>query len=395
MNYYMLVGQWGYDQNVPMGICTYRYFPENGALEMIDTVRPDIVSGQMCIDQERGIAYIVDEIGHIRGDLGGGGYVNAFHIDKKTGKLEFINEQRSLSPEPCYLFLDPSKKFLLASHTSDPYHVTKIRRLEDGSFTSDTVYDDTALVLFRINDDGSIGPVCDVAVTKGCGATGPDSRSYVHPVSGHIMHIRVISRQHSVAGNPDGSLYAVCDRGMDKIYTFHLDHDKGRLTQLREYTEGVASSPRYCRFHPTKPYFYANMEKIPYVYAYRYNAEDGSLEKICETQTVFDRSKVISGCSDLHMDPSGRHLYSTSNPDTISVMDIMDDGSLKLKQNVSCGGDYPRAICLSPDGKYLFSGNNHSATITSFSVNDDGTLSPTGMEIKSIQPSVIRFYTAG
>ena len=392
-NYYALVGQWGYNQSDPMGISSYCYNPENGDLEFIETIREDIVSGQMCIDQERGMVYVVNEIGHIKGDLGGGGYVHAFHIDSETGKLTFVNEQRSLSPEPCYLWLDVSKKFLLVCHCADPFHVTKIRQLEDGSFTSDTVYDDTALVMIRINDDGSLGDICDVSITKGCGATGPNSRSFVHEISGHIMHIQVISRQHSVSGNPDGTLFAVCDRGMDKIYTYHIDRENGKLIPMHEYSEAVASSPRYCAFHPTKPYFYANMEKIPYVNAYRYNASEGTLDKICETKTVFDNTKVRSGCSDLRIHPNGKYLYSTSNPNTISVMEIAADGSLTLKQNMDCGGDYPRTICLSPDGKFLFSGNNHSADITSFHVEENGCLTSTGKTFKGISPSVIRFYS--
>lgn len=390
---FMLVGQWGYNQSDPMGISTYAYDPEHGEIELVETIREDIVSGQMTVDEDRGIVYVVDEIGHIRGDLGGGGYVNAFRIDPETGKLIFLNEQRTLSTEPCYISLDVSRKYILVCHCSDPYHVTKIRKLPDGGFTADTVYDDTALVLIRLNDDGSLGEVCDVAITEGCGATSPHSETYVNAQSGHIMHIQVISRQHCVMGSPDGKMFAVCDRGMDKIYTFQMDRASGKLIRANTYDEKIASNPRYCAFHPTKPYFYANMEKMPYVYAYRYDAEAAALEKISETKILYDSVKSRSGCSDLKIHPNGKTLYCTSNPNTISVLRIADDGTLKVVQNVDCRGDFPRAICIAPDGKFLFSGNNHSNSITSFKISEDGTLEYTGKTWKGVAPSVIRFYT--
>lgn len=391
--YYAIAGQWGYNQTDPMGITTYKYKPETGDLELIETVCSDVVSGQLCVDTERNIVYVVDEIGHIKGDLGGGGYVRAFHIDSDTGKLTLINGKRSLSPEPCYLCLDVSKKYLLVCHCADPFHVTKIRRLEDGSFTSDTVYDDTALVLFRVNDDGSLDDICDISITPGCGATTPNSKTYVHPISGHIMHIQVISRHHSVTRNKEGSLFAVCDRGMDKIYTYHIDRENGKLVLMHEYSEEIASSPRYSAFHPDKPYFYANCEKVPYILGYKYNAEEGTLEKICRVKTIFDGVKINSGCNDLLMHPSGKYLYSTSMPNTISVLKIAEDGTLSLKQNVPCGGDFPRTICLSPDNRFLFSGNNHSGTITSFTVAEDGALTPTNKVFKSIAPSVVKIIS--
>lgn len=393
--YYGVVGQWGYVQTDPMGITTYEYDLETGNLEPIETIRSDVVSGQLCVDAERGVIYVVNEVGNIRGDLGGGGYVLAFRMDPATGKLTLLSEKRSLSPEPCFLALDVSKKYLLVSHNADPFHVTKIRQLEDGSYTSDTVYDDTALVMYRVNEDGSLGDICDISITKGCGATGPHSKSAVHPVSGHIMHTMVISRQHSVNRSPSGNLYVVCDRGMCRVLTYRIDRENGKLVPLHEYSEfgeELACSPRYGAFHPTKPYFYCDSERVPYVLGYKYNEADGTLERICRVKAVFDGTKVSSGCCDLLMHPNGKYLYSTSVPHTISVYEIAEDGMLTLKQNAECGGDYPRAICLSPDCRFLFSGNNHSSTITQFYVREDGTLAPTGKVFTGASPSAMKIF---
>ena len=54
----------------------------------------------------------------------------------------------------------------------------------------------------------------------------------------------------------------------------------------------------------------------------------------------------------------------------------------------------PRGIRLSPDGKYLLSGNMVSGDITTFTVNEDGTLTPTGKVFEAVSPSAIKIFEA-
>ena len=68
------------------GIGIYEYHEIDGSLTYRKNVRPDITAGMMCVDQERGILYAVDE----RTDSeeffyeGGGGRVLAFSINPET-----------------------------------------------------------------------------------------------------------------------------------------------------------------------------------------------------------------------------------------------------------------------------------------------------------------------
>jgi 6-phosphogluconolactonase (cycloisomerase 2 family) len=66
---------------------------------------------------------------------------------------------------------------------------------------------------------------------------------------------------------------------------------------------------------------------------------------------------------------------------------------LELVQNIDCEGTMPRGICISPDGKYLLSGNLTSGDITVFAIGEDGLLSSTGRKYESVSPSAIRIYT--
>lgn len=244
----------------------------------METIRSDVAAGQLYLDAERKILYAVDECGERCGEIGGG-YVMAFRIDSGTGALTLINEKESLCPEPSYLCLDKSGRYLVACHCVDPFHVTKIVRRPNGSYGNEVLFDDTGLVMFRINDDGSLGDVCDVAVTKGTGGKDPLSRVNVDPVSGHIQLVEVISRLHSVVASPSGEMMAVCDKGMDRIHTYRINREKGKLVHLDTWvSEEVAYFPYYGAFHPTLPVYYANNENYAGMNSFQYDEKTGKLD---------------------------------------------------------------------------------------------------------------------
>lgn len=395
---FAIVGNWGFHPG-SRGITTYRYDESTGDLSLIETIRPDIHAGQLCIDRERGIVYVVDEAGDRRGDIGGGGYVFAFSIDPESGKLTCINECESLSPEPSYLCLDPGKKFLTVCHCADPWHVTKIRKNADGTFSSETHYDDTALVLIRLNDDGSIQGPCDVSIFKGAGAQGPNAKVLVDPTTGHIQLTEIISRLHSVACNQDGSLMAVCDKGMDQIVTMHIDRSNGRLIRLFKYQAEPGCFPRYGAFHPQLPVYFANNERTTMINAFRYDSDTGVLDRICQVKAIYDDSmndlNDPIGAQDLLVHPDGKHLYVSleRGVNLIAMLDIEADGSLVLRQNIDCGGLFPRGLCISDDGRLLFSENMNSGTITSFAIGEDGRLTATGKSFPAPSPSAMHFIS--
>ena len=148
---YAIVGNWSFEARPAKGkgISVFSYEPESGALSLIETIRPDVAAGQLCLDKERNILYICNECGERWGEIGGGGYIMAYQFHPETGKLTLINEKETLCPEPSYVCMDASKKYLAICHCSDPWHVTKIVKHGDGTFGNEVVFDDTGLVLFR------------------------------------------------------------------------------------------------------------------------------------------------------------------------------------------------------------------------------------------------------
>ncbi len=394
---YALVGNFGFAPG-PKGLGVYRYDPATANIELIESAFDDVNVGHQSVDDERGIVYIVNECPSLRGQTGGGGYLMALKIDPQSGRLNLLNEKPTLSQEPCYTCLDKTKRYIIVSHHADFGFVTKVVKGENG-YSTEVIFDDTALVLFPINEDGSLGDVCDVSITPGDGAPGP------HPWARH----------HSVVADPTGELFIVCDKGLEKFHTYHLDHASGKLVQLQDTTVEPGLVPRYGTFHPTLPIFYANFEKKAIVHAYRYDIATGKLERI-GTMPLLDE-KAAEGAkadilihpktlnekmqmekavdkaepADILIHPNGKYLYaSVRGTNTISVLDVDDVGAISLRDSIDCGGVNPRGLYISPDARFLFAANMNSGNIATFSIGSDGALCATGTGAQASSPGSMR-----
>ncbi len=363
----VFAGSWGFRPG-PKGLQIFSFDPQTAEMTFVRTLHSEFAVGNQYLDAKRSILYITDESGLRRGDAVGG-YVQAFRLDPKSVLTE-LNGRETLLPKPSYFCLDHTGAYALVSHHSNRGQVTKLVRRADGTFSSETVTDDAGLALLSVREDGSLGEILDVVLTPGEDPFGPHARSH----------------QHCVAASPDGELFLVCDKGLDRIYSFRLDREKGRLRLLHTtYTE-LGSAPRYALFHPYAPVVYVNHEHQPVLYTYGYDIETGELNcmdalPLCEAvETSMQPSVPV-----LH--PNGRILYmSVRGTDLIGMFRIDGGGLPHLEQTVSCGGQSPRGLCLSPDGRFLLCANLESQTITRFAVEGDGTLTAVGEPVPTVLP---------
>ena len=394
---FVYVGNWSFQANPEKGkgISIFEYEPASGELKMIETVCPEVAAGYITLDEANGMLYSNDERGERRGEIGGGGYLLAFRMDRSTGKLTEVNRVESLSPEPSYVTLDKTGKYLYTCHCSDPFFVTRVVRKQDGTYGNEVVFCDGGLMMFRINDDGSIGPCCDVSLQEGAYGKGPNSVRRVDPLSGHVQFTQVISRMHSVVADPTGEIFAVCDKGMDRIYTYGADRADGKLKLLDTWQGDVGCFPRYSAFHPANGLLYVNNERQDKICVFRV-AADGKL-KLLKTCPVFPEGFVHPDAEmcfqDILVHPNGKALYlSVGGYDVVVEMSLDTDGMPVPGAVFSARGQQPRCLALSPDRRFLLSGNMVSGDITTFAVDEDGLLTDTGKTFEAISPSAIRFF---
>lgn len=394
----LYVGNWGFHP-APKGISVFTFDTESGTLELKNTIMQDVCAGQLCIDRERGILYVVNECGDRRGEYGGGGEVLAYQIDAEGG-LRLMNRRDSLCPEPSYVCLDGTGKYLLVCHCADPGHVTKLVRGADGTLSNKVLFDDAAVVLFRLNEDGSIGEAIDALTWSGTNRLSEKNQVNVDPVTGHIQLVEMISRLHAVLMSPDGKMFVACDKGLDQIYAFQLNRETGKLTETDAYQASWSSFPRYAAFHPTLPVLYTNSEFSGEVNVFRYDSEAGKLKHWTAVSATDREYGLIEGkpvgAQDILVSPDSRSLYvTTCGIHSISMFALDEEGMPELKQVVCSGGNLPRGIALSPDGRFLLSGNMVSRDISTFRVRENGTLEPTGEIYKAVSPSAMQFFETG
>jgi len=397
------IGNWNFnlvDGRYDRGIGVYAYDQKTGAIELIDVYDREVAAGQMFLDNANARLFVAYEVCSRRGEIGGGGYLRSYSINRENGKLSLINEIESLCAAPSYVWPTNDRRHLLACHCADPYHANKIIKNPDGTWRNEVVMDDAALILVEINEDGRLGAIEDAYITESNGKLVEGSRILTDPVTGHIQLTRVISRQHAVIADPTGERFAVMDKGMDRVYIFRVDTDKKKIILMDQYQDDPGIFPRFGVFHGTLPVLYTNNERLCEIHVFKYDWETGHLTLIQKSEALLpaykDREYSVTarpmGAQDIAVHPNGKMLYCTveGGDNLITAHTINSEGKLTLVQNIDCGGIMPRGICISPDARFLLCGNNISGDVTLFEILEDGTLRDTCRKYPAISPSVIK-----
>src|SRR5207245_3048921 len=96
------------------GIYAYRFNAVTGKSTSLGLVAETTSPSFLAIDRTRRFLYAVNEISDYQGQKSGS--VSAFAIDRKTGKLAFLNEVPARGADPSYVTLDKSGKTVLAAY---------------------------------------------------------------------------------------------------------------------------------------------------------------------------------------------------------------------------------------------------------------------------------------
>lgn len=354
---YVIVGCWDWDGSIKeKGLWVCRFHSETGHLEPVSCIMPNIKVGFQPLPSINNILYIVEEQKHTDNyKSGGGGYVYTVQFRPEDERLYTVSRRESLGVNPCGCALSKSGRYLLAvHHTSTKDTATKLMRKADGTITNTIIYDDAAIVLFQIAEDGCIREVCDYAVHD----PQNEKNSLLHAV--YSYH----------------NLFIVCDKGLDCLYSYEIDETQGKLMLLDTLWIEQGSKPRYCAFHPEKPLLYGSNEGCEKVYTYSCNPENGKLLMLCETSL---RSRTenedIHMSSDILISPDGRFLYvALRGVNRLISFELDEYGFPQKLEEISCGGNNPRGLSMDSDGKFLYSCNTESDNITCFRVQENGYL---------------------
>src|SRR5262249_39061343 len=148
------------------------------------------------IDRRRGRLYSAH---------GDGTQATAYTIDQANGRVSVLNQQPTGGRNGVHLAIDATGGFLVLAN-----------------------YATGTVALLPITQDGSLGPRTDLVTLTGTPGPHRTQQESSHP--------------HHCPFDPAGRLVVVPDKGLDKVFAFHVDTAHGRLVPATP--PHVASPPR-------------------------------------------------------------------------------------------------------------------------------------------------------
>ena len=295
------------------------------------------------------------------------GTISAFAVDRTDGKLQLLNTVRSGGAGPTYVSLHPGGRHLLVAN-----------------------YFGGSVAVLPILENGQLGDASDVKVDAG--TIGPTRATHApagsFAISGHDR-----THAHMIQSDPSGRFVLHVDLGLDKIFVWRFDAQRGALMANDPPSISLPSGdgPRHFHFHPNGRWLYSIQEEGSTIVLFDYDASSGHLK---ERQTISTLPPNFGGsnfCSEILVSADGRFVYGGNRlHDSIAIFSVASDGRLTWVSEEWTRGDYPRSFAFDPSGRFLYCCNQRADSVTVFRVNrESGALSFTGHYAAVGNPSLI------
>lgn len=303
----------------------------------------------------RSFLYAVNEVDTVDGAKGGA--VTAMAVNAETGAIKVLNAQSTKGAGPCDLTVDAKGLNVLAVN-----------------------YGGGSVVCLPITPDGVLKPASAFIQHEGKG-TDPARQERPHA--------------HSVVLDFANKHALVADLGLDKVFVYKFNADKGSLTPNDPpfATVEPGSGPRHIAWHPSRQYAYVINEMANTVTAFTYDDKAGRLDPIQTISTLPEGFQGRNSTSEIVVHPKGDFVYgSNRGDDSIAIFKIdPTSGKLTAAGRQPTGGKTPRNFVIDRSGRWLLAANQDSDNILVFRINpDDGSLKQVGEPVSSPMPVCIR-----
>ena len=297
------------------------------------------------------------------------GTVSAFAINRKDGKLELLNTVRSGGAGPTYVSIHPTGRFLLVAN-----------------------YFGGSVAVLPILPSGRLGEATDVK--NDMGKIGPTKAENAPPgsfaFSGHDR-----THAHMIESDPTGRHVLHVDLGLDQIFVWKFDDQKGVLTpaEVPSVSLPPGDGPRHFHFHPNGKWFYSIQEEGSTIVLFDYDATKG---RLTSRQTISTLPPGFAGsnfCSEILVSADGKFVYTGNRlHDSIGIFSTGSDGTLTFVGEEWTHGNYPRSFNFDPTGQFLYCCNQRGDNIAVFHIDrKTGMLNFTGHYAPVGNPSIIVF----
>jgi 6-phosphogluconolactonase len=331
-------------------------------LETGETTAPVVVAEMrnptfLALDPSMTHLYAVGEVESVKGKRGG--FVSAFAVDPKNGDLTLLNTESTVGPGPCHVTVDKAAKNVLVAN-----------------------YGGGSVAVLPIGAGGTLAPASCFIQHKGKGA---------NPARQEGPHA------HSINLDPANRFAFVCDLGLDKVFIYRFDAEKGTLTPNDPPAAKLApgSGPRHFTFHPDGKHAYAINELNSTLTTFAYDSATGALTETHSVSTLPAGSHATNYPADVHVHPNGRFVYgSNRGHDSIAAFTSGQDAPdrLALASHQGDGIKNPRNFGIAPGSRFVLVANQDNDSVVVFRLDaGNGSLTPTGHVVRVSKPVCVQF----
>ncbi|MBL0370632.1 lactonase family protein [Rhizobium sp. KVB221] len=285
------------------------------------------------------------------------GTATAFHFDKRTQELVYLNKQPTLGAISAYAQITADQRFLLVAN-----------------YGYGNAGPDQSLVSFPFRPDGGLAPPSGSAAHEGAAMTVPERQERSHA--------------HSIVEMVDKTGFLSADLGLDRIFSYRLT-DSGGFALVSAVTMPEGSGPRHIAQHPGGRFVFVSNELNSTVSTLVRDGHD--LRHVGSWPAAPEG--VQNHPSDIHVSADGRFVYMANRGhDTIAIFRVdQQTGVLAPNGHVDCGGATPRSFVLMAGGRTLLVANQNGDNISIFRRDGDtGALAFTGKRIEVGTPMCVR-----
>jgi len=194
--------------------------------------------------------------------------------------------------------------------------------------------------------------------------------------SGPVSDRQEEPHAHCACFSPDDRRLYHVDLGTDEILVYPIDPATRSIGEREvAFAAPPGSGPRHLVFHPVLPLALLASELASTLTVLQIVGN-----RLVPRQTISTLPSDVAGksiCGHLSINAAGDRAYVTNRGhDSVAVFAWNEAGILMLLQHVTSGGASPRAFVLLEDERQMLLANEGDGTMTSFTVQGDGLLSP-------------------
>lgn len=182
---------------------------------------------------------------------------------------------------------------------------------------------------------------------------------------------------HFAGFTPEKDRLMIVDLGLDTVFFYPWKAEKGIADTPAAAKVPAGEGPRHLIYAPDNGRFFVANELGSTVSCF--NWHNGMAELAGTSSTLLQDPAVRNWPGAIRLSPDGRYLLVSNRGDDSIAAFALEENALTLIRTTGSGGHWPRDFAFTPDGNFVITANERSGNLASFRYQpENGALIPCG-----------------